>query len=172
MGCSEKLITHRKSTITKLYSFEVVLLTKFRNVWKRIVDILLVANIAQRPILERSPNTMFIGIFLPTCLIVWLLNYGIMNTFIFYLIKQQIPKAEAQFPWGVPPASPHSLEVKQSPLVAGFEFWFVWHSLLGNDTILNSENDSESKINIPFWNNLCNRICIKRDFHNLQVFVY
>ena len=41
---------------------------------------------------------------------------------VFYLIKQQIPKADAQFPWGVPPASPHSLEVIQTPLVAGSVF--------------------------------------------------
>ena len=55
-------------------------------------------------------------------------------------MKQQTPKLEAQFPSGVPPASVHSLEVKQKPLVGGFVSRSVVHSLFGNRKTENSEN--------------------------------
>ena len=64
-----------------------------------------------------------------------------------YLLKQQTPKLEAQFPSGVPPVAAHSSGERQRPLVtgmvvAGFVGIVVWHSSLGNDRMEKRENAS------------------------------
>ena len=56
----------------------------------------------------------------------------------YYVVKQQTPKPEAQFPEAVPPWSVHSSDVMHSPLIVGS--MVVVHSSLGNVTTENKEN--------------------------------
>ena len=61
----------------------------------------------------------------------------------YYVVKQQTPKPEAQFPEAVPPWSVHSSAVIHSPLIVGS--MTVVHSSFGNVTTENKEKASVSK---------------------------